>query len=188
MAQLCVFRSSDFGSGKAGFLDAMSEGAVYDVDSDNGDCSYGNMYNVQNMGRAMAKCLGNDDVEIGAYRKSGDEFEYVSIGEMDDTAHHVTHSYDSLDAGFEAALEARKNQQKFIDNALEMFSVRSVPLSDVSSMTIEQLINIGRELTKQQKSPQDTTLTYDHDRALWVGKPNERSYEPNLKTGTPNFI
>tara|TARA_B100000508_G_scaffold139407_1_gene137657 strand:- start:352987 stop:353553 length:567 start_codon:yes stop_codon:yes gene_type:complete len=188
MAQLCVFRSSDFGTGKAGFLDAMSEGAVYDVDSDNGDCSYGNMYNVQNMGKAMAKCLGNEEVEIGAYRKSGDEYEYVSLDEMDATTHHETHSYDSLDAGFDVAIEARKKQQSFIDNALEMFSVRSVPLNDVGSMTVEQLINIGRELTKQQKSPQETPLTYDNDRALWVGKPNERSYSPSLKSGVPVFI
>jgi len=92
MTTLCVFRSSEFGAGKAGFMSAMNDGAVYDVDSDNSDCSYGNMYNVQNMATAVAKCLGQDEVEIGAYRTIDGVLEYVSLSEMDNTTHHVDNS------------------------------------------------------------------------------------------------
>ena len=187
MTQLCVFRTSDYGSGKAGFLGAMSDGAVYDVDSDNGDCSYGNMYNVQNMCKAVAKCLGNENVEIGVYRKAGDEYEYVSLNEMDATTHDEPQSYDSLDSGFDVAIEIRNNQKWYINNALNMFNVRGVPLCDVSSLTIEQIIKIGRNLTKNKKSPEGTSLIYNHDLALWIANLSDLKYEPNMNTGSPVF-
>jgi hypothetical protein len=187
MTTLCVFRSSEFGAGKAGFMSAMNDGAVYDVDSDNSDCSYGNMYNVQNMAAAVAKCLGQDDVEIGAYRTINGELEYVSLSEMDNTTHHVENSYDSLESGFDDALKARSEQQSNVDTAFKMFAAKGVILSDVSDMKIDKVIAIGRELGKQKKSPDGSPLTYDDERALWVGKPDQPTFEPNIMTGRPVF-
>ncbi len=187
MTTLCVFRSSEFGAGKAGFMAAMNDGAVYDVDSDNSDCSYGNMYNVQNMATAVAKCLGQDDVEIGAYRTIDGELEYVSLSEMDNTTHHVDNSYDSLDSGFDDALKARSEQQKNVEATFKMFASQNIILSDVSDMSIEKVIAIGRELGKQKTAPDGSTLTYDDERAIWVGKPDQPTFKPHHMTGRPVF-
>lgn len=187
---LCVFRACEYGAGVAGFLKAFKDGAVYPVEADHSDCNYRIMYSVQAAVAATAKCVNTATIEMGVYcsphkHASIDEIEYASIDEIDGIVSKLNTNYESIAEGLELALVERQKQKKnlaFATNAYQMLNHHD---SFDEKITFEKLVSIGEALDGNQLSPSGSTLRFDNERMIWVGKPTEPKYTPDCNTGLP---
>lgn len=192
MLNLCVFRADEFGKGEDGFFKALNDGAVYDIEADLGDCSYTNMYSVSAMADGVAKCLGQNNVEIGVYRTQNDgneNHEFVSLSEMNDAAHDG--SWDSINTGFDAALEWRKNSSERVAYVFSLYCKHGISVHSLMELKLSDIANIGKTLTEERTTDKNNQpLYFNADKFLWVGDSGHTQndeYKVNLKTGSPIF-
>jgi hypothetical protein len=102
MTQLIIFPSSKYTNDQNGFNSALKNNDIKKVNVDNGECSYGIMYNVSGAVQAMVELTGVP-VNFGVY---GDNDVYVSIDDLDNMAYNMNSSWDSLDDGFEQYIKS----------------------------------------------------------------------------------
>jgi hypothetical protein len=166
MVQLAIFNATIYTNDQSGFDHARSKGnSITDVTIDNGECSYGFMYNVSATIQAMEKMTGQK-VHIGAYNEEG---VYISLDFMDNMAsdNEMNFSWDNFDSGFEMALEKMlssneiKKERSLLDIALISFETFNVKIPNI---TVQQLCHLGKSLESSSE------VTFNHELSEFHGK------------------
>lgn len=172
MATLCVFSLGDYPKGQEGFLEALEDGAIQNINID--ESSYSALYNVQNAVFATAKKLGYD-VELGAYRGK----DFFTMLEMDTVATADNYTWSSLDDVFDFLVEKKKQTE----DLRHVQIASSVLIADKKPMPnggLEALVAMGSLMAKGTKD-----WWFSTEQRLWVNRSSEgfANYDPN--TGSP---
>lgn len=193
----CMFATS-FGKGSAGYTEALRADAVKKIDLDRKECSYSVMYNVNNA-LAVALSVNETPYEVGVGAVVDGVCVFLTFNQIDAFVSNTNRTYDDLDTGFENALNDKYLHKIYIQSATNMLDMYAE--TEFDSMTVEQLIDIGRVLHSPVEISGDdvplitgiemkrAVLKYDHAEHVWVcdeANPQVR-VKASVITGLPVF-
>lgn len=187
---LCVFKTSDHGVGQSGFQSALSDGAVTNIEVDNSDCTYATMYNVMAAAKAVALCLGYENIEVGAYkRESENSVIYITVDEMNDAQNEIntgSNIFETLDESFDGALIARQRKELYLASAIKMLKDTSFPIFELENKSISSLLSIGKVLNNDFKISNGDDFAFNPNTSVWACKDHSSiALKPNPETGEP---